>query len=439
MAAAVKTPWGDATKLRERMLQPGLRVPAEEVAQNQRERLFAAMVASCAERGYERTSVADLIDLSGVSRAAFYELFENKGDCFKATTEALMAAAISLVSRAYQGSGPWEERARAALGTLLELAAAQPAAARLCLVEAYAAGPAGLEPLDRAVDQLGVLGRQALEQIPGRSGVTEELSRAIIGGFHTVLYERLHSHRESELPGLTQSLWDWSMSYSTPPAPLRARLRRPPEAERAVAQMPPFALLDPPQRIIRAFADVLVEKRYADVSIADIVTAASISHRTFYEYFEGKRDLLLAALDSSGAQMIAATLPAVRRAPDWPRAARAAFDATCKFLATEPGFARLRVIEVYAAGPEAIAQRNRAGLEVLEAVLSPAFERTPEVNPIALEAILGAAYTVLTDRLRSDGPEGLPRAAPLMTYVTLAPFLGAEEACEVANDDGRRR
>jgi len=435
----MKTPWGDATKLRERMLLPGSKVPAAEVAENQRQRLFAAMVASCAERGYETTSVADLVDLSGVSRAAFYALFENKADCFRATSQGLMDAAVALASSSYGGEGSWEERSRAALQTLLELAADQPAAARLCLVEAYAAGPAGLEPLDRAIDALGELGRQALEQLPGRAGVTEELPRAIIGGFHRVLYQRLNSHREDELPGLGQNLWDWSMSYRMPPEPLRARIRRPPEAERVVAQMPPFATLDPAQRIIRAFATVAAEKGYAATAIGDIVAAASISHRTFYEHFEGKRDLLLAALDSSGAQMAAATLPAVRRAPDWPQATRVAFESTCRFLATEPGFAQLRMIEVYAAGPEAIAARDRVGREILEAVLSPAFESTPDVDPITLEAILGAAYTVLSDRLRSDGPEDLPKAAPLMTYVTLAPFLGADHACEIANGDSRRR
>ena len=41
-----------------------------------------------------------------------------------------------------------------------------------------------------------------------------------------------------------------------------------------------------------------------------------------------------------------------------------------------------------------------------------------------------------TDRVRGGGTESLPRIAPLMTYVALAPFLGAEEACAVANGGG---
>jgi hypothetical protein len=67
----VLTPWGDSSELRERML-PGRGTPPEEAERNQRERLFAAIVATVAEKGYEATTVADLVKLSGVSGSAFY-------------------------------------------------------------------------------------------------------------------------------------------------------------------------------------------------------------------------------------------------------------------------------------------------------------------------------------------------------------------------------
>jgi AcrR family transcriptional regulator len=56
----------------------------EDVVRNQRERLFAAMVASTASKGYPATTVADLIALAGVSRATFYEHFDDKAHCFRA-------------------------------------------------------------------------------------------------------------------------------------------------------------------------------------------------------------------------------------------------------------------------------------------------------------------------------------------------------------------
>src|SRR3954454_10306657 len=86
----VRTPWGNAAELRDRKLRPGRGTPREEAERNQRERLFAAMVATVAEKGYEATTVADLVKLSGVSRSAFYRHFEDKQACFLAAIEALV-------------------------------------------------------------------------------------------------------------------------------------------------------------------------------------------------------------------------------------------------------------------------------------------------------------------------------------------------------------
>src|SRR3954462_13087342 len=86
----VRTPWGDAASLRERKLRPGRGPPREEAVRNQRERLFAAMVATVAEKGYEGTTVADLVELSGVSRSAFYRHFDDKQACFLAAIEAIV-------------------------------------------------------------------------------------------------------------------------------------------------------------------------------------------------------------------------------------------------------------------------------------------------------------------------------------------------------------
>jgi AcrR family transcriptional regulator len=98
----VRTPWGDADTLRDRKLQPGKRLPAEEVARNQRERLFAALVAVVAEKGYEATRVEDLLELSGVSRSAFYEHFSDKQDCLLAAIGAFLGPTIETIA---EGNG----------------------------------------------------------------------------------------------------------------------------------------------------------------------------------------------------------------------------------------------------------------------------------------------------------------------------------------------
>lgn len=67
-----------------------------EVEQRQRRRLISALAESVRRHGYKRTTVRHIIELSGVSRRAFYELFCDKYDCFIAALRAAGCAADTL-------------------------------------------------------------------------------------------------------------------------------------------------------------------------------------------------------------------------------------------------------------------------------------------------------------------------------------------------------
>jgi AcrR family transcriptional regulator len=432
------TPWGDADTLRDRRLPPGRSGDREGARREQRERIFAALVGSCAQKGYEATSVEDLLRSSGVSRATFYEQFADKLDCFRAAEEEIVAAAVGAIAQALEGDGDAEQRSRAALAAFVRLVVAQPAAARMCLVESYAAGEVGMEPVRRAVDWIVVLSRDAAEEIPGHAGMPPELLRGIVAGLYQVIYERLLAQREAELPGLVDELWDWVMSFPPPPRPLRRPGRL--IVARPVSTTPPFASYSPEQRVIRGFAAAVARKGYPATTIADVAAAASISQTTFYEYFDGKADALAAALDSSGAQLVSAVMPAVRRIDDWKTAVRIGFEEICGFFAAEPDFASLRMVDVYAAGPEAIRSRDATGRQLVSSLLRPASERGGvEPRGLVLDATVGAILGVFFETIRKGNAADLPRLSPFLTYFTLAPFLGAEEACDVATARGHGR
>src|SRR3954469_10216131 len=116
----VRTPWGDAGQLRERKLPPGRGTPREEAERNQRERLFAALVATVDEKGYEATTVADLVKLSGVSRSAFYRHFEDKQACFVAAVDALVEPTLRRIAEE-AGEAAEPQRAERAFELLIEL------------------------------------------------------------------------------------------------------------------------------------------------------------------------------------------------------------------------------------------------------------------------------------------------------------------------------
>jgi AcrR family transcriptional regulator len=423
----VRTPWGDAASLRERKLRPGRGTPRETAEKNQRERLFAAMVAAVDEKGYEAATVADLVKLSGVSRSAFYKHFEDKQACFLAAVEELIGPTLEKLA-GDESAPAGAERARQAFEELIRLIVKQPAAAKMCIVEVYAAGPEGAALVDRSMDQATELAVRMLAQVPEREGLPRELVRAIVGGIQKVIHKRLYRGQEEELPGLAPQLWEWLFSYPVPPGPLKATRRR---TVKAVPFEERQATSSPPERLLRALAAVVAEKGYPDTTVAEIVERASTSQRTFYEHFKNKEDAIVAALDSGSAHMLAAALPAFRRAPDWPHAVHDTQEAMFCFGAEEPEYARLGGVEMYAAGKRALDQREIV-TEGMEGLLAPGYELKPETPPIAAEAIGGALYSLLYDHVNKKGPETLPDLVPTLVYVTLAPFLEASAAYEVA-------
>ncbi|HEV2857824.1 MAG TPA: TetR/AcrR family transcriptional regulator [Solirubrobacterales bacterium] len=425
----VDTPWGASESLRSRMLPPGPGTPAKDVAQNQRERLFGAMVASVATRGYAATRVTDLIKLSGVSRRSFYDLFPDKEACFRAVVRELVSKSLSAAAEV-DGNG--SERARRRFQALTKVVVAQPAAARLCLVEAFAAGEEAVAPLEEARVALERQLQAGAAESPQRAGMPPEMISALLGAALEVVRTRLRQGREAELTELGPGLVDFLLGYEAPPAPLRLATRPPTPAPETIGGH------DHGERALRALAVVVAERGYANTTIDQVVKRASMSPTTFYANFDGKQDALRAAIDSAGAQITAAVLPAFRRQPDWPSAVRAAIGALFNFLASRPALAHLVMVDVYAAGPEAL-ERREAALRPLGAILEAGRQRGPQVPPIAFEAILGGIYWLANRQVRESGSAGLPPLAPLCAYLALAPFIGAAEATEAANGDGRSR
>src|SRR3954471_4182744 len=188
----MRTPWGDATELRERMMRPGRGMPREEAERNHRERLFAAMVASVVEKGYDSTRVADLVELSGISRSAFYRQFADKQECFLAAAEELIEPTLAVMEQAESAASSGDERMREALEAFLRLVVSQPAASRMCFVEIYAAGPEAVALIERTMDTFETFATAQFEQIPGRESMPRDMVRAMIGGLQKVVHKRLY-------------------------------------------------------------------------------------------------------------------------------------------------------------------------------------------------------------------------------------------------------
>jgi AcrR family transcriptional regulator len=136
-----------------------VRVSREVLAEHQRERVLALVTAVFAKRGYQGTTVDDLLAAGKVGVGNFYSLFEGKEDCFLAAFDRIVTNARSEIAEATSETEEWGERAFLALRSLLSVILEDPLAARLVLVEAQGAGQRAISRynalMDAAVAWLG--------------------------------------------------------------------------------------------------------------------------------------------------------------------------------------------------------------------------------------------------------------------------------------------
>jgi AcrR family transcriptional regulator len=103
--------------------------------------LLAAVVRVTATKGYQASSVADVLKEAGVGRETFYKHFKDKEDCFLVANDALIADLEAQVRASYERPGSWPERVRRGLATTLQWFAASPEVSRVMMIEMGTVGP----------------------------------------------------------------------------------------------------------------------------------------------------------------------------------------------------------------------------------------------------------------------------------------------------------
>jgi AcrR family transcriptional regulator len=182
------------------------RLPPEVIARSQRERLLEAAIRIVAEKGYGKTTVADLTREAGISRTTFYAMFEDKEGCFLVAYDSLTDGLVRRVTVAYEAEERWPDRARAGLAALLEALAEEPEIARLALVDVGAAGPAAQRRYRAALQRLTPLFEEGRDFAPGGRGLPANTSRMAIGAVSGLIADELAEGREGYLPSLLSDL-----------------------------------------------------------------------------------------------------------------------------------------------------------------------------------------------------------------------------------------
>jgi AcrR family transcriptional regulator len=176
------------------------------VAQSQRTRLLEAVGRAVADKGYAATTIDDIVRGAGVSKKTFYEHFRDKEDCFLAAYEAAADELFAHVREAHGAPGSWLDRTRAGIGAYLRWLAAEPALARVFLIEVAAAGPRAAERSealrDRYARQMAELQQAARGEMPALPELPLEIFQAVVAAVDDLVVRRIRTAGAEDLAEL---------------------------------------------------------------------------------------------------------------------------------------------------------------------------------------------------------------------------------------------
>ncbi len=424
----------------------------ETVKSDQRTRLGQAMVELTARCGYHAIRVVDLTRLARVSRPTFYALYADKEECFIEAYDAIAKRMTKTVVDAFLAARGRDARIKAAIGAFAQIAVAEQDATWLMVLGALGAGQDALKRHHRVL----TLVQQQLDGVrtdPIPRGV-DLTTNMIIGGIREVTAKRLRQNRAQEMPDLVDELSQWAASYPTKlPANLAldpGKRRRDTSAQRtdtaergalSTGRLPSgrhefsrqFVIDNQRERIIDAIADIVAEKGYSGLTIPEIARRANVSHQTFYEIYPSKHDAFLGAQQTGLLEGVRTSGEAFQdQAENWPLAVAQTVRAAVHYFVEDPAQTRLNLVDVLAAGPEALEVREQ-GLQTYAGFLEPG-HKLGVAPDIAAEAITGGVWQILHQYVVRDRIDELPALIPQLVYLVLTPFLGPKEAAKI----GRR-
>jgi AcrR family transcriptional regulator len=164
-----------------------------------RDRVVLGMVAAVAERGYAATTITDVVRHARVSRRTFYEHFADKEACFLAAYDAVSDSVLAAIDEAASGASGWEEQILASVRAYLGALAAEPAVARVFIVDILSAGPAALARRREVL-------RRFAAHMQARVPLDDRTALALVGAIHELVLALLEADRARELPGLDRDV-----------------------------------------------------------------------------------------------------------------------------------------------------------------------------------------------------------------------------------------
>jgi AcrR family transcriptional regulator len=403
-----------------RKLTPGPGRSAAEVADHQRARIHRAVVEITAERGYEGVAVREITRLASVSSRTFYKLFASKEECFLASHATIVRSVVRAIAVAQGGWTEWRDRLAATFAAFAGELERDASAARLLLVEAYAAGPKGLAQVRRAESTFEA---RIADCFSGERDLAMSplLVRAMVSGMLGLGRSRLQEGGQ-QFHRLPEELTEWALSLCRTPAAEIAELdcsgadglRVPGTGE----AMPGEGAREPVgdrALIFDAVSKLVVSNGYERLAVPAICLAAGISRRRFHVHYA---DIDECFVDAAEARLDSALTEAEVAAAegDSPgRSVQLALSSFCQAVGAGRALQRLGFAEVLYPGAGGLSVRDRA-IDRIGSLIAQ-----PGGDPAAAEASAAAIWGLLCHLAIECGPWNSARIDKAMAFLALAP------------------
>lgn len=194
------------------------------------------------------------------------------------------------------------------------------------------------------------------------------------------------------------------------------------------AQLPPgrhrlsreYVRKNQDDRLAAATIATIAARGFDETRVSDIVAAARLSRRTFYQRFGNKTACFLATYELIASHVADAARLAATDAPDWPERPAAAIEAALTVFAANPDLVRfLLAAPLRADAPEPVAAYRRfVGCAADRLCEGAPADLVP--SPRLAAALVAGLASLVVDSLESEGGEDLVSLAPRLTALFLA-------------------
>jgi AcrR family transcriptional regulator len=184
-------------------------LPREFVASHKRRRMMDAIAELTADSGYEATKIADIVRRAAVARKTLYDNFDGKEDLFLSAIDATMGEMRELVEGACAQADSPEGGIVAGIEALLDYVAENPAASRMCMVEAISATPSSARLYDAGVQGFVELFRK---NAPMGVDLPETIEESLVGGVAWILQLQIRRGEAEQAPDLLPELSQFVLS-----------------------------------------------------------------------------------------------------------------------------------------------------------------------------------------------------------------------------------